>query len=149
MARKPLQVLVIPFRIESEPEFAVLHRSDCEMWQFIAGGVEDQEDALQAAWREAAEETSIPSDLSFVRLDSVASIPRTSFVETEHWPEDLYVVPEYSFAVDVGDRELALSSEHDEVRWVSYNKAVSLLTWDSNQVALWELNERLANDSLK
>ena len=71
---------------------------------------------MQAARREAEEEASIPSNLSFVSLDSVASIPRTSFEETEHWPEDLLVVPEYSFAVDVGDRELVLSFEHDEVR---------------------------------
>ena len=58
MPRKPIQVLVIPFRIGSEPEFAVFHRSDEEMWQFIAGGVEDQEDAMQAARREAEEEAS-------------------------------------------------------------------------------------------
>lgn len=145
MPRKPLQVLVIPFRMGSEPEFAVFHRSDEEMWQFIAGGVEDQEDAMQAARREAEEEASIPGDLAFVQLDSVASVPRTAFSGTEHWPEDLFVVPEHSFAVDVGDRELVLSFEHDEVRWVPYDKAVSLLTWDSNRVALWELNERLAN----
>ena len=145
MPGKPIQVLVIPFRIGSEPEFAVFHRSDEEMWQFIAGGVEDQEDAMEAARREAEEEASIPSNLSFVSLDSVASIPGTSFEETEHWPEDLLVVPEYSFAVDVGDRELVLSFEHDEVRWVPYDKARCLLTWDSNRVALWELNERLAN----
>ena len=114
MPRKPLQVLVIPFR-------------------------------MQAARREAEEEASIPGDLAFVQLDSVASVPRTAFSGTEHWPEDLFVVPEHSFAVDVGDRELVLSFEHDEVRWVPYDKAVSLLTWDSNRVALWELNERLAN----
>ena len=58
MPRKPIQVLVIPFRIGPEPEFAVFHRSDEEMWQFIAGGVEDQEDAMQAARREAEEEAS-------------------------------------------------------------------------------------------
>ena len=70
-------------------------------------------------------------------------------LRTEHWPEDLFVVPEYSVAVDVGDRELVLSFEHDEVRWVPYDKARCLLTWDSNRVALWELNERLANHRKK
>lgn len=56
MPRKPLQVLVIPYRMGSEPEFAVFHRSDEEMWQFIAAGVEDLENAMQAARREAEEE---------------------------------------------------------------------------------------------
>lgn len=66
----------------------------------------------------------------------VSIVPgQTAFLPTEHWSQDIFVVPEYSFAVDVGDRELALSSEHDKVRWVSYNKAVSLLTWDSNRFA--------------
>lgn len=139
MARQPLQVLVIPFRMRSEPEFAVFHRTDGEMWQFIAGGAEDQEDPLQAALREATEEAAIPSDVSIVRLDSIASIPRTSFSPLEHRPNDLFVIPEHSFAIDVGDRELVLSSEHDEVRWVPYEKATSLLTWDSNRVALWEM----------
>ncbi len=93
MPGKPIQVLVIPFRMGSEPEFAVFHRSDEEMWQFIAGGVEDREDAMRAARREAEEEASIPSDLPFVRLDSVASVPRTAFEETEHWPENLLLYP--------------------------------------------------------
>ena len=135
---------MIPFRIRSEPEFAVFHRTDGEMWQFIAGGAEDHEDALQAARREAGEEAGIPNDLPIVRLDAVASITRSSFSETEHWPKDLFVVPEYSFAIDVGTRKLVLSSEHDQIRWLLYEKASSLLTWDSNRVALWELNERLA-----
>ena len=144
MARQPLQVLVIPFRVRSEPEFSVFHRADGEMWQFIAGGAEDHENAAQAAQREAAEEAGIPGNIPVVRLDSVASITRSSFSPTEHWPEDLLVVREYSFAIDVGDRRLALSSEHDDVRWLPYEDASSLLTWDSNRVALWELNERLA-----
>ena len=144
MARQPLQVLVIPFRVRPEPEFAVFHRADGKMWQFIAGGAEDQEDAVQAGQRESAEEAGIPGNLPVVRLDSIASITRSLFSPTEHWPEDLLVVREYSFAIDVGDRRLRLSSEHDDVRWLSYEDASSLLTWDSNRVALWELNERLA-----
>jgi hypothetical protein len=38
---------------------------------------------------------------------------------------------------------LAVSGEHRKVRWVSYDEARSLLKWDSNGDALWELNERL------
>ena len=40
-------------------------------------------------------------------------------------------------------QELALSQEHDMIRWLSFEEATRLLTWDSNRVALWELNERL------
>ena len=144
MARQPLQVIVIPFRETSSPgcQFAVFHRADSSMWQFIAGGAEDGETAAEAARREAREEAGIPGGARFCRLESRASIPKTAF-STEHWPKDLLVVPEFSFAVDVGGQELGLSHEHDEVRWLSFEDATRLLTWDSNRVALWELNERL------
>ena len=145
MARQPLQVIVIPFRESEEAgyRFAVFHRADGSMWQFIAGGAEDDETVEQAARREAAEETGIPEGARLFRLDSRAAVPRTAFSPTEHWPKDLLVVPEYSFAVDVTGQELELSHEHDKVRWLSFEDATGLLTWDSNRVALWELNERL------
>ena len=145
MARQPLQVIVIPFR-EREGggfEFAVFHRADASMWQFIAGGAEDGETAEQAARREAAEEAGIAEGARFLRLDSRASVPRTAVGATEHWPKDLLLVPEYSFAVEVGDQELELCHEHDGIRWLSFEEATLLLTWESNRVALRELNQRL------
>lgn len=119
------------------------------MWQFISGGAEDQEDALQAAQREAEEEASIPSDAPLIQLDSRASVPKTAFTPIDRWPEDIFVVPEFSFAVELRDQELVLSHEHDEVRWLSFKEATELLTWDSNQTALWELNERLVNNRVR
>ena len=56
-----------------------------------------------------------------------------------HWPKDLYVVPNYAFAVDCTALELRLSHEHDAMRWVPFEEAYALL---------WELNERLARDQL-
>ena len=150
VARQPLQVIVIPFRERESVgrEFAVFHRSDDSMWQFIAGGAEDDETAEQTARREAEEEAGIPQGARFFRLDSRASVPKTAFSPTEHWPRDILVVPEYSFAVDVSGQELDLSHEHDKVSWLSFEKATRLLTWESNRVALWELNERLNADQI-
>ena len=127
MARQPLQVIVIPFRQTRSAgyQFAVFHRADGSMWQFIAGDAEDGETAEQAARREAAEEAGIAEGARFLRLDSRASVPRNEFSPVrderrdavldglEHWPRDLFVVPEYSFAVDVSGRELELFHEHD------------------------------------
>ena len=150
MTRQPLQVIVIPFRESGNAgyQFAVFHRADDSMWQFIAGGAEDDETAEETARREAAEEAGIPRGARFFRLDSRASVPKTAFSPTEHWPKDLFVVPEYSFAVDVSGQELDLSHEHDKVRWLSFKEAMRLLTWESNRIALWELNERLSTDQL-
>ena len=66
------------------------------MWQFIAGGAEEGETAEEAARREATEEAGIAEGARFCQLESRASVPRTAFYLTEHWPKDLLVVPEYS-----------------------------------------------------
>ncbi len=79
-------------------------------------------------------------------LDSRASIPRSEFPGAS-WPEDLYVIPEYAFAVDLLDTDLELSTEHDRYEWLGYGAARMRLSWDSNRVALWELNERLSRPS--
>jgi dATP pyrophosphohydrolase len=54
-------------------------------------------------------------------------------------------VPEYTFGVDIKDKDLALSSEHTELQWLKYQEASEKLTWDSNKTALWELNKRITN----
>jgi dihydroneopterin triphosphate diphosphatase len=66
-----------------------------------------------------------------------------NFSAHKEWSEDIYVIPEYSFCVDVGARDLSLSHEHTETRWLPYEEATRLLTWDSNRTALWEVNQRV------
>lgn len=142
--RAPFQVLVIPFRhAATGPEFAVLKRSDAEFWQFVAGGGEEGESPVQAAERETREEIGIASNGRLLRLDSMATIPKSCFAAADSWGRGVYVIPEYCFAINAGDSALVLSGEHTEARWASYDQACSLLKWDSNRNALWELNERL------
>lgn len=43
MPRAPLQILVLPFRRRERFEVAVLHRTDYDCWQFVAGGAEEGE----------------------------------------------------------------------------------------------------------
>jgi len=142
--RAPFQVLVILYRRTRDGlRFGVLRRADAGWWQFVSGGGEDNESPLQAAVRETREEVGILADGSLLALDSKATIPKACFPAAASWGPDVYVVPEHCFAVEVGDRELLLSGEHTEARWLSYEQAASLLKWDSNRNALWELNERL------
>ena len=141
--RAPFQVLVIPYRwMRTTPEFAVFRRSDAGWWQFVAGGGEDGETPFQAARRETSEEIGIANG-SFMPLDSMATVPKNCFKPAKSWGNGIYVIPEHCFAVDVSDSDLRLSREHTDVRWATYDDAASLLKWDSNRNALWELNERL------
>jgi 8-oxo-dGTP pyrophosphatase MutT (NUDIX family) len=140
--RAPFQILVIPFRrTPAGMEFAVLKRSDAEYWQFVAGGGEDDESPLQGARRESKEEVGIVGEL--LQLDSLSTVPKDCFAAADSWGDDVFVIPQHCFAIDAGRTDVSLSHEHTESRWVPYEKARSLLKWDSNRNALWELNERL------
>lgn len=55
----------------------------------------------------------------------------------------MFVIPEYSFGLEVNDQKLHLSKEHTAYKWATYEEAVSALKWDSNKTALWELHTRL------
>jgi dATP pyrophosphohydrolase len=151
MSRAPFQVLVIPFRIESDgnPRYALLKRdfSTGGYWQFVAGGGEESEEPATAARREVHEEIGADIGSPLVKLDSTAMIPVVDvcgFV----WGNDVLVIPEYCFALELSSDHLRLSSEHTDFAWLSYQEAHSVLKWESNKVALWELNHRLTNGLL-
>jgi dATP pyrophosphohydrolase len=114
------------------------------VWQWIAGGGEGDEQPEQTARREAREEADIPEDARLIRLDAMASIPATHFADRHLWGTDVYVIPEYSFGVEVKDEEVYLSGEHGECAWLDYEAARNRLEWDSNKTALWELHSRLS-----
>ncbi|HDX9628677.1 TPA: hypothetical protein ROY30_002345 [Bacillus cereus] len=57
--------------------------------------------------------------------------------------EDVYVIKEFSFGVKVPTKNISLSKEHLNYKWLCFEQAIMLLKWDSNKTALWELNKRL------
>lgn len=150
-ARMPLQVLIFPYYIDKNQAilYALFRRPKATggFWQAIAGGVQQGETVFMAARREAHEEAGITSSGRFVILRSNASIPVTGITGEFTWGPDILTAQEYSFGVQVTDKNLRLSDEHIEYQWVDYDTALSLLEFDSNKHALWELNERLLRES--
>lgn len=147
--RAPFQILAIPYKMaEGEPLYCVLHRSDHDQWQFIAGGGEDGETPEQAAVREILEESGVKK-ANVLRLTSMAYIPTSIFPNRAlyGWRADTYVVPEYAFGFLCED-DLVLSHEHTACIWLSYEEARAKLTWDSNRTALYELHCRLHHVSI-
>jgi len=146
MARAPFNVLVFPYtRNDSGIEYAIFRRSDSieDFWQAISGGGEDDETPFEAAVREAWEEGRISSDHTFTKLDSRASLPVENLERRKMWGEDVFVIPEYCFAVEVRPSVIQISEEHTEFRWLNFSDAEDLLMWVSNKIALWELDQRL------
>lgn len=102
MARARYQVLVIPYCIEGgSPRFCLFRRSDMGIWQFIAGGGEDEDiSIIESAKREAFEEAGISKMCDFLKLDTCCSIPSNCFKNAEAlWGKECFVIPEYAFAV--------------------------------------------------
>jgi dATP pyrophosphohydrolase len=147
--RQPFNILVFPFYIESNViKYAIFKRKDGNYWQAISGGVEDDESSLEAAMRECYEEAMIKSDCDFIILDSISSVPATEFKDHLSWGPDIYIVKESAYGVRVKDKNIIISEEHISFGWFTYEASIELLKWDSNKVALWELNQRLLNSRL-
>ena len=143
--RAPFQVLIIPYKIVNKEIFyGVFLRKKQQIWQFIAGGGEDNELPIETAVRELREETTISVEKeNIMQLETKSTIPVVNITGEFTWGENVFVVPEHTFAVDTGGHEIKLSSEHKEVIWVKYDEAKDNLKFDSNKTALWELNEKL------
>jgi len=146
MARAKYQVLVIPYFIEKNiVKYCIFYRGDMNIWQFIAGGGEEEDtSALITAKREAYEEANIDIDCKYIALDTQSSIPTYCFKDArKNWGEACLVIPEYSFAVMLEKTNLTLSHEHTKYEWVDYETAVKRLKYDSNRTALWELESKI------
>jgi dATP pyrophosphohydrolase len=144
MERAPFQVLVFPFRrSQGRLEYALFSRSDSECWQGIAGGGEDDETPLAAARREAYEEAGVSTTVLWIELQTKSSVPVTCFRDSAQWGDELFVIPEHCFGVETPSVDIRISSEHKAFKWMDFETAMDLLTYDSNKTALWELNQRL------
>lgn len=139
--REPYQILSIPYRIvDSKPVFCIFRRTDGSYWQFIAGGGENGETPVEAAKRETIEEIGVePKNIK--QLTCVAYVPAEVIAESrrQHWDKNTHVIPEYSFAFEC-DSEPTLSNEHTEYKWLTYDETRKLLKWDSNKVAMYEID---------
>ena len=147
MARAKYQVLVIPYRkSDDEVLYCIFQRSDMDScWQFVAGGGEEEDGApLISARREAFEEAGIPLDAHFIQLETTSSISTEHFPKARlHWGERCLVIPEYCFAVELPHKSIRISDEHTRFAWVDYATAMERLQYDSNKVALWELDNKI------
>lgn len=134
-------VSVYCFRLgEHGPEYLLLHRRKGldrlgDSWQAIHGGIEPGETAVQAAWREACEETGV-TPIGFWELD---------YVEAHYSPQQdlLRLVPCFG-AQFPKDAQIKLGPEHDEHRWASLDEAFELLLWRSQRRAFQILDETIA-----
>jgi len=146
--RQPIQVLVYPVRhtVEGNREYLLVRRIPDRggFWQGVTGGVERNEDLVEAAARELTEETGlIPS--GFQTIGYSYSFP----VEDRFrylYPPGTESITEHVFMARITDeQEPELSDEHDQYRWCKFDEAISLLRWPENIEALKRCNRVLTS----
>jgi dATP pyrophosphohydrolase len=137
--RIPIQVLIYPVRRnKQEWEYLMLKRikSRGGFWQGVTGAPENNETIIEGAKRELIEETGFRS-VNLIQTDVSYIIPMQDKWK-DIYPEDTSEIPEYLFIAIIhqsGNPKID-PIEHDEWKWCSYRKAMSLLSWDDNKKAL-------------
>jgi diaminopimelate epimerase len=137
--RVPRQVLVYVYR--SGPEFLLLRRIERlgGFWQGVTGAPEWGESDMDAAVREAFEETGLEAGGGMRIADYRYVLRRPS--QAAEW-DRLYgpgveTVPEEVFAAEApAGWEPTLSWEHDDYRWCALEEALGLLKFEENREGL-------------
>ena len=115
---------------DTGPVYLMLKRSTGKhyehLWQGVAGKIEKGETAVQTVVRELEEETGKKPKKLFV-ADHIAS-----FYDARN--DRIQMVP--IFGIEVDNSEVQLSEEHSEYKWVSFDEALTLLTWKGQKEGL-------------
>ena len=103
------------------------------LWQGVAGKIEKNELAWQAALRELKEETGLTAQKMFV-ADYVSKF-------YEKHGDRMNFVP--VFGIEVKNKKVSLSEEHCNFKWLSFKKAHAKLTWNGQKKGLKAVHSML------
>ncbi len=114
-------------RTKNGLKFLLLKRAKTKMyehlWQGVAGKIEKNETAWQAAIRELKEETGFSPIKMFV-ADHISRFYEADF-------DRINLVP--VFGIEVDKQKVILSKEHSEYRWVDFKVASKTLVWNGQK----------------
>ena len=124
----PIKVeLFVCDRSEKDPKILLLKRSvqDGGFWQPITGTLEFEESLKDCILRELKEETGI---------SNIRSI--SPEIYRFHWEKKGYTVVELVYIIDTPEKDIILSHEHEDFKWVSIEEARTMLEKENNKNAL-------------
>ena len=105
------------------------------LWQGVAGKIEKDETAWQAAIRELKEETSL-KPFSMFAVDHIST-----FYESHQDRVNLVPV----FGIEVKDKKVILSEEHIDYEWLSFKDAYERLPWNGQKKGLSIVNDMITS----
>jgi 8-oxo-dGTP diphosphatase len=103
-------------------EVVVIHRPRYDDWSFPKGKVEPGESEEDAAVREVEEETSL-------RAERGPELPAASYHDSKGRPKRV----RYFAMTPAPGAEAEARNEVDEVRWVTFDEAAALLTYERDR----------------
>ena len=106
------------------------------LWQGVAGKIEGDETAFEAAIRELKEETSLEPVRMFV-ADHVSR-----FYESHQ--DRINLVP--VFGIEVDSSEVKLSKEHVDYKWVDIYEALDTLVWRGQKESIQTVYDMVMNN---
>ena len=106
------------------------------LWQGVAGKIEDGETAPEAAIRELKEETGLDPVNMFV-ADHVSR-----FYEVHEDRVNLVPV----FGMEVDSDEVMLSEEHIDFKWVTIKEALNTLVWNGQKKGIQTVHDMVISD---
>lgn len=117
-------------------EVLLLRRASAYMrgaWTYVAGHVEADETAWQAALRELAEETSL----------TPRALYSSGHVESFYNAADegIELVPAFVAMVDDA-AVVKLNAEHDDYRWLAFDEAMPILPFESQQTLFVQVRDQ-------
>lgn len=99
-------------------------------WESVHGHIESGEGAVEAAERELREEAGLVA----VRLYNLS---RAEYFYL-HRSDEVALIPAFAGVVDA-EAPVALSSEHDDYRWLGISEALQTLAWPRERRAVADL----------
>ena len=121
-------------------KFLLLKRADTKMyenlWQGVAGKIENGESAWQAALRELDEETGIKAKRMFI-ADHISKF-------YEQKGDRINLVP--VFGIETETEDVVLSNEHSMFRWMGIDKAERTLVWNGQKKGIRTVYEMLKSN---
>ena len=106
------------------------------LWQGVAGKIEKDEEAWQTAIRELKEETGLDPVKMFV-ADHVSQF-------YEKHGDRVNLVP--VFGIEVDSKNVILSDEHIEYKWVDFKEAFDTLVWNGQKKGIQTIYNMVSNN---
>ena len=121
-------------------KFLILKRNEKKLyehlWQGVAGKIEKDEEAWQTAIRELKEETGLEPVKMFV-ADHVSQF-------YEKHGDRVNLVP--VFGIEVDSKNVILSDEHIEYKWVDFKEAFDTLVWNGQKKGIQTVYNMVSNN---